>query len=220
MVDQTSPVVEVAHEHEAAPRVARDVLAPARQRQLLPAAVAAAGVGQHHRVRTVRQQVRARAERVRRRVETHRRRDRTADERHVRGGLDRRILQRDELRHTLLEQQVGRLNPRIGVESLLHRRPVQDVVEREQAHALVVSHPGPQHDRRPCDARAGARACSRWIRSSRTGRSCPRCRRRSRFSSTACGAIGAARIEAYGATTRSSARPRLRPSPGTPNARY
>ena len=36
----------------------------------------------------------------------------------------------------------------------------------------------------------------------------------------ASGATIRARALAYGATTRSSARPRLSPSPGTPNARY
>ena len=56
------------------------------------------------------------------------------------------ILQRDELGHALLEQEIGGLNPRVGMETLLHRRSVQDVVEREQAHALMVGHPGAQHD--------------------------------------------------------------------------
>ncbi len=62
------------------------------------------------------------------------------------GRLGGRILQRDELRHALLEEQLGRLNARVGMEALLHRRPVQDVVEREQAHALVMGHPRAQHD--------------------------------------------------------------------------
>ncbi len=137
--------IEIAHEDEAAPGIARDVLAPARQGQLLTLAVAATSVGHHHRVRAVRQQVRARAEGVWRRVEAHRRRDGAPDEGYVRGRLHRRILQRDELRHALLEEELGRLNPGIGVKPLLHRRVVQDVVEREQAHALVVSHPRPQH---------------------------------------------------------------------------
>ena len=66
--------VEVADVTEGAPGVGRDVLAPARQRHLLTPAVAAAGVGDHHDVGPVRQQVRARAERVRRRVAAQRRR--------------------------------------------------------------------------------------------------------------------------------------------------
>ena len=64
----------------------------------------------------------------------------------MRGGLDRRILQRHELRDAFLEQQIGRLDARIGVEAPLHRRAVQRVVEREQAHALVVRHACWQHD--------------------------------------------------------------------------
>ena len=63
----------------------------------------------------------------------------------MRGGLDRRILQRDELRHPFLQEQIGRLDAGIGVEPLLHRQAVQGVVEREQAHALMVRHPRPQH---------------------------------------------------------------------------
>ena len=41
-----------------------------------------------------------------------------------------------------------------------------------------------------------------------------------RISVRSLGAIEAARMLAYGAITRSSASPRLRPRPGTPNARY
>ena len=116
--------VEIADEDEAARRVAGDVLAPACQRELLAPAIAAAGVGQHHGVRAVRQQVGARAERVRRRVEAHRRRGCTPEERHMLSSLARRILQRDELGHALLQQEIGGLNPRVGMETLLHRRSV------------------------------------------------------------------------------------------------
>ena len=72
--------------------------------------------------------------------------------------LDRRILERHQLRDALLQQQLGGLDARIGVEPLLHRRAVQQVVERDQAHALVVRHEGRQRRRRrrwPSGSRAG-----------------------------------------------------------------
>ena len=62
------------------------------------------------------------------------------------GRLGGWIPQRDELRQPLLEEQFGRLDARVGMEAPLHRRPVQHVVEREQDHALVMGHPGAQHD--------------------------------------------------------------------------
>ena len=113
-------------------------------RQVLPAAVAAAGIGHHHGVGAVRQQVRARAERVR---ASRSGAPSAAPPRRASIGtcsalFDRRILQRHQVRDPLLEQQLGRLDPRIGVEAALHRRGVERVVEREQAHALVMRHVG------------------------------------------------------------------------------
>ena len=73
--------VDVAQEDVGAPVVARRVLAPARDRQIAPAAVAGAGGGQHHGVAAVRQQMRARrgdraAMCSRRAARRHRARDR------------------------------------------------------------------------------------------------------------------------------------------------
>ena len=58
--DQTLPLRDVAQEDVGAPIVAGGVLAPARDRQVAPAAVARAGGGDHHGVAAVRQQMRAR----------------------------------------------------------------------------------------------------------------------------------------------------------------
>ena len=88
--------------------------------------------------------MRARAERVRRHVAADRRHRRRVGRRDVIRGFDRRILERHELRDPLLQQQLGRLDARIGVKAVLHRRAVQQVVERDQAHALVVRHVGRQ----------------------------------------------------------------------------
>ena len=55
--DQNSPVGSVADIAEGAPVVAGGVFAPARDRQILPAAVAAARIGDHHVVPAVGQQL-------------------------------------------------------------------------------------------------------------------------------------------------------------------
>ena len=58
---------------------------------------------------------------------------------------------RDEhvARHALLEEQLGGLDDRVGVEALDHRAVVDDVAERDQRHPLVVGHVALDHgDRR------------------------------------------------------------------------
>ena len=115
------PRVEIAHVDEAAPRVCRDVLAPSRHREVLPAAVSAARIGQHHRVRPVRQQVRARAQRVGRHVASKVEGRVPSRRRYVCRFLDWRVLERYQARDAFLEQQFGRLHTRIRVEAALHR---------------------------------------------------------------------------------------------------
>ena len=46
-------------------------------------------------------------------------------------------------RHPLLEQQLGRLDDRLGVEAPDHRAAVEDVADRHQRHPLVVRHVAP-----------------------------------------------------------------------------
>ena len=54
------PALDIAQEDEGALVVAGGILAPARHRDVAPAAVAGAGGGQHHRIAAVRQQMRDR----------------------------------------------------------------------------------------------------------------------------------------------------------------
>ena len=138
--------VQVANEAEVAPFVGGHVLPPPRHRQVLPPAVAAAGIGHHDAIGAVREQVPARAEGVGRHVAADGRCDRAACHRHVLRLLDRRILQRYKPRDPFLEQQLGGLDARVGVEATLHRAAVEKVVEREQAHALVMRHVGEEDD--------------------------------------------------------------------------
>ncbi len=88
-------------------------------------------------------------ERVRRDVAAQRHVGRAPDRRHVRRLLDRRIGRAAPA----AECAPGAAAPpprhaTVGVEAALHRDVVEQVVERQQAHALVVRHVGEQHHAR------------------------------------------------------------------------
>ena len=137
---------DVAQVAEHAPVVARDVLVPARQRQLAAPAVAAAGAAQHHVVAAVRQQLhgRARAVGVGEHAQARFGRLQAAVQFGEAGRVQ--ILGRG-LRHAFLQQQAGGLELRVGFEAPLHRPAEQRIAQRQQAHALVVRHELP-HQRR------------------------------------------------------------------------
>ena len=124
---------------ERAPVVARRIFPPSRDGQILPAAAAAAGVGHHHVIVPVRQQLHLRRRRGRRGDDAHRHLrvgdigTRARELRHMREYIDR-------LRDALLQQEQRRLELRIGQEALLHRTIAQQIVQRQQAHALVMRH--------------------------------------------------------------------------------
>ena len=218
----------VAQVDELPVRVACRVAAPARHRQAAPDAGAAAGVGDRGDVVAVREELRVRKRGVRRAVaaDRHRRRRRGGAHLVERPRLDRR----DVARHALLQQQLGRLDPRLGVKALDHPIAEQRVGQRHERHALVMRHVGAA--RRAAGVPRGrgwsavglrlgaAVACSRSRRRTRTR---PRGRRRPAGAGSprlAAGSIITASAVAYGATTSSSPRPRFSPSPGTPNALY
>ena len=136
--------VEIAHVAEAAPAVGCDVLAPPSHGDLLTPAVATAGVGDHHGVRSVRQQMGPRTESVGGCVAAQRRRGR-ARRREVIRHLHGRIAERHQTREALLEQEVGCLDARVGMKPLPQRGVMQRVVERGERHALVVCHVGGQN---------------------------------------------------------------------------
>ena len=136
--------------------------------------------------------------------------------------LGRTRLRQDRLaRHPLLQQQLRRLDPRIGVEPRRRtRRRADDVGERDQRHALVMGEKRADDLRRRRRRSAAASsvavraAGSRWTRRTRSGR---RARRASAARGSAPRPPDRPRLAsavAYGATTRSSARPRFRPRPG------
>ena len=114
--------VDVAKEHVRPPPVARDVLPPARDGEVAPAAVSRARRRQHHRVASVREQLRPRHRAVRRAEAPLDGRHELA---HVADGLDlvrARPRDRHVPRRPLLQEQLGGLDHRLGVKARAHRR--------------------------------------------------------------------------------------------------
>ena len=173
---------DVAEIEELAAGVGGAVLAPAGDRQIAPAARAPAGVGHDRDEGAVREELGMRIVGVRRPEAAERgRRDRPRLPR----GLGRARRSRRRLaRHPLLQQELGGLHARIRVEARDHHVVQERIGQRDEHHALVVRHVGPDDHARdrpmarpsPRRTRASAAACSRWRRSSRTA---PRPRRSS-----------------------------------------
>jgi hypothetical protein len=113
--------VEVAHEDERAPGVSGDVFAPPGHRQVLAPAVSSAGIGHHHGVRAVREQMDAWTQRVRRDVAPHLQRGQAPRRRNVLRLFNRRILQRNQMGNALVEEQLGRLHTRVRMKAMRHR---------------------------------------------------------------------------------------------------
>ncbi len=141
--------VDIAQVDELAAGIAGAVRAPACHRAAAAEARAATAVGDDRDIAAVRQDLRPgmgsmrRAQAARR---PHRRRWlRTGGF----GGMRRD--DRRRARDSLLQQQLGRLDSRIGVEPVDHAVAQEDVGDGDERHALVVGHVG-LHD----DAGAGA----------------------------------------------------------------
>ncbi len=119
--------------------IARAVLAPAGQRQLAAAAVAAAGAGNHRVVAAVGQQLhrRSRPVGIGEHAQPRLGRARLAVHFGEAGGVQ--IFGRG-LRYAFLQQQAGGLELRVRFETPLHRPIQQRVRQRQQAHALVMRH--------------------------------------------------------------------------------
>ena len=83
----------------------------------------------------------ARRDGVRRDVAAHSRLD-DASRRFLDLVLVRRAIERHEVRAAFLQEQLGGLHARIGVKAGLHDVGVQAVVERHEAHPVMVRHVG------------------------------------------------------------------------------
>ncbi len=138
--------VHVAQVGEAAPFVARRVLAPARDGHVLVAAVAAAGLRHHHVVAAVGQQLhfgRGRqrvGEQAQRRLGGGRHR---AWRRRLHRGL--RHNRHHVLGHAFVQQHQRGLHAAVGREVVLHARVAQRLLDGQQAHALVMGHERAHH---------------------------------------------------------------------------
>ena len=192
------------------------ILALPGHREAAPHAEAAAGVRHRRGVAAVRQEMRVRARGVRRPEAARREHRRRGQRRRAFGGP--RLGDDGFARHALLQQQLGRLHPRIRVEPAHEHVVAHDVGQRDQRHALVMAEEGPDQSRAawPSGAASRPRApacgrCSRSTRRSRTALPPPARARRSRLLAAAPGSTRLASAVAYGATTRSSSSPRLRP---------
>ena len=144
----------IAQVAERAPRIAGGVLAPARDRDVVPPAVAAAGVRDHDVIAAVGQELHRRDRRMRRGEHAHRRFGRVRrGRRSTSSGLlayDARALGTRSCRSSSVA-----LEMRVGDEAPLHRLVEQQVREREQRHALVMRHE--RADDRRSSRRGGAR---------------------------------------------------------------
>ncbi len=141
---RTAP--DVAQVDELAARVARRVVARPRHRETAPEAGAAAGVGHDRDVGAVREELRVRKDGVRRPIAPDRDGGQGRGHPHL---VERpRLGRRRSARHALLQQQLGRLHPRVRVEPLHHRVAEQSVRQRNEGHALVMRQTGTD-DRAP-----------------------------------------------------------------------
>ncbi|MBF8260466.1 MAG: hypothetical protein HW377_2840, partial [Actinobacteria bacterium] len=126
------PACRIPDVAERAPVVTGAVFTPARHRDVLPAAVAAARVRDHHVVSAVRQQLHFRYGSVGGAERAHRHLGNTGGCAHA-GELGGKRVRRRGLRNPFL----------IRLEPLLHRTVEEQGIQGEEAHALVMGHEGP-----------------------------------------------------------------------------
>ncbi len=142
---------DVAQVEELAPGVAGRVLAKAGDGAPAAEARAAARVGDHGGVAAVREKLRVRKLGVRRaEAAVRRRRHRRREARLLVGA---RPDERGVARHALLQEQLRRLDARIGVEALHHAVAGQRVGDGRQGHPLVVREVRPHQS--PSEAEPG-----------------------------------------------------------------
>ena len=132
--------IDVPQQDEAAGVVARAVIAPASDREIVPPAVARACRGEHDRVAPVGEQVGLGRRIVRALEAAHVGHLHLGD---ARGGthfLGARMRHGDVARCALLQQQVGGLHGHVPVETIAHSSIEQGVGDGDHRHALVVRH--------------------------------------------------------------------------------
>ena len=116
-----------------------------------------------------------------------------------------------ERRHAFVEQQLGGEHLRLGVEVPLQHVVAQHVAHREQAHALVMRHPGAHRHRR------AVAEVHRLVQPVGAGPAPASCMRR-RLRRLPCGSTSSARNDEYGEITSLRPLRGLSATSGTPKA--
>ena len=147
---------DVLDEEVGAVIVAGRVFAPARQRQIAPAAVSRASRRQHGGVATVGKEMRSGRRLMRGEKPA------SAGRLDIAGAGGRLHFRRpwprrsDVARHALLQQQFAGLDDRLGMETPAHHALKQSVGDGDDRHALVMRHEGAHDgDVSPSGTRAG-----------------------------------------------------------------
>ena len=159
--------LDVPQEDVRSPGVARGVLAPPCDGQVVAAAVARAGHRQHHHVSAIGEEVRPGRRMVRRRVLAE-------DGLHEIGDVGPRL----DLVHgraddghvprgALLQEQIRGLDDGFAVEARAHRAGAQDIQQRHEGHPLVVRHVGPHDGDRAALGKSRSRVVERLVESIR-----------------------------------------------------
>ena len=154
----------VADVAKRTPVVAGGVFAPARDGAILPAAVAATGIGDHHVIAAVRQQLHFRYRRVGAAQHPHWHFRAAGGGAHV-GRVGGMKAKRCGVWNPFLQQESGGLKLGISLETLLHRAAPQQIAEREQAHGLMMRHERSHHGAALAALQAGRRVVNCLIHS-------------------------------------------------------
>ena len=164
--------IDVVDVTEGSPRIPGRVRSPARDLEVAPAAVAAAGVRQHQAIAAVAQQLGLGRGGMGRIELADRGRD-FADGRHRRDSLARGdVVQRRKVRDAFLKQGLDRAHARVGVEMAPEAVVMQEIGQRQETHALMMRHVG-AHDHAALALAAWVAGCSPEIRNSRNRSAAP-----------------------------------------------
>ncbi len=157
------PALDIPEEHVGSPRILRRVLAPARHVPAEPAAVTGSRGGDHHRVPAVGEEVSPRDQIVRRAEATQDGRDEVADVKVAAHLFRAGTRHHDRLRRPLLQQELGRLDHRFGMEATPHHLFQERVGEGDDRHPLVVRHVRAHDGVHPSHGQAAARVVDRLV---------------------------------------------------------
>ena len=154
---------DIADENGCAATLAGDILAPARDSDVVPAGISRSGRGQHRRQPAIGQQMSAWHPRVRRGISTIGVRRDGLGLLGTSGQFGWRASDREVARHPFLQQQFRRAHHRFGMKALAHAAVVEGIADADQHHRLMVGHIGFDDCKSRCVRQAGAREIERFV---------------------------------------------------------